>query len=141
MIRIILSYLRILFSMDKNWFDKLDKTINELISDVEREISIIYSSLGIEVANILKLLTTIIYCIVKGFQIHVKMTLIKFVFLILFIVCIIILVIIMVKESNQKKKAYDVQGAYLTSIIKNIKGIVGFGNFDYEEQLFNEEIE
>ena len=64
------------------------------------------------------------------------MTLIKFVFLILFIGCIVILVIIMVKESNEKKKAYDVQGAYLSSIIKNIKRIVGFGNFDYEEKLF-----
>jgi ATP-binding cassette subfamily B (MDR/TAP) protein 1 len=141
MIRIKISYLRILFSMDKIWFDNLDKTINELISDVEREISIIYSSLGIEVANILKLLTTIIYCIVKGFQINVITTLIKFVFLIAFIVCIIILVIIMIKESNKKKKAYDIQGAYLSSIIKNIKGIVGFGNFDYEEKLFKEEIE
>ena len=141
MIRIKISYLRILFSMDKVWFDNLDKTINELISDVEREISIIYSSLGIEVANILKLLTTIIYCIVKGFQINVITTLIKFVFLIAFIVCIIILVIIMIKESNKKKKAYDIQGAYLSSIIKNIKGIVGFGNFDYEEKLFKEEIE
>jgi ABC-type multidrug transport system fused ATPase/permease subunit len=141
MIRIKISYLRILFSMEKFWFDNLDKTINELISDVEREISIIYSSLGIEVANILKLVTTIIYCIVKGFQVHVVMTLIKFVFLILFIVCIVILVIIMVKESNKKKKAYDVQGAYLSSIIKNIKGIVGFGNFEYEENLFKEEIE
>ena len=141
MIRIKISYLRILFSMDKVWFDNLGKTINELISDVEREISIIYSSLGIEVANILKLVTTIIYCIVKGFQVHVVMTLIKFVFLILFIVCIVILVIIMVKESNKKKKAYDVQGAYLSSIIKNIKGIVGFGNFEYEENLFKEEIE
>lgn len=104
MIRIKISYLRILFSMDKVWFDNLDKTINELISDVEREISIIYSSLGIEVANILKLLTTIIYCIVKGFQINVITTLIKFVFLIAFIVCIIILVIIMIKESNKKRK-------------------------------------
>ena len=47
----------------------------------------------------------------------------------------------MVKENNKKKKAYDVQGAYLSSIIKNIKGIVGFGNFDYEENLFKEEIE
>jgi ATP-binding cassette subfamily B (MDR/TAP) protein 1 len=141
MIRIKISYLRILFSMDKIWFDNLDKTINELISDVEREISIIYSSLGIEVANILKLLTTIIYCIVKGFQINVITTLIKFVFLIAFIACIIILVIIMIKESNKKKKAYDIQGAYLSSIIKNIKGIVGFGNFDYEEKLFKEEIE
>ena len=97
--------------------------------------------LGIEVANILKLVTTIIYCIVKGFQISVKTTLIKFVFLIAFIICIIILVILMIKESNKKKKAYDVQGAYLTSIIKNIKGIVGFGNFDYEENLFEKEIE
>ena len=141
MIRIKISYLRILFSMDKIWFDNLDKTINELISDVEREISIIYSSLGIEVANILKLLTTIIYCIVKGFQINAITTLIKFVFLIAFIACIIILVIIMIKESNKKKKAYDIQGAYLSSIIKNIKGIVGFGNFDYEEKLFKEEIE
>ena len=141
MIRIKISYLRILFSMDKSWFDNLDKTINELISDVEREISIIYSSLGIEVANILKLVTTIIYCIVKGFQINVVCTLIKFVFLIAFIACIIILVVIMIKESNQKKKAYDLQGAYLTSIIKNIKGIVGFGNFDSEEKLFEDVIE
>ena len=141
MIRIKISYLRILFSMDKSWFDNLDKTINELISDVEREITIIYSSFGIEVANILKLVTTIIYCVVKGFQISVKTTLIKFVFLILFIACIILLIIIMIKESNAKKKAYDVQGAYLTSIIKYIKGIVGFGNFDYEENLFKEEIE
>ena len=141
MIRIKISYLRILFSMDKVWFDKLDKTINELISDVEREISIIYSSLGIEVANILKLLTTIIYCIVKGFQVNVVTTLIKFAFLIAFIVCIIIFVILMIKESNKKKKAYDVQGAYLSSIIKNIKGYVAYQNFDYEEQLFKEEIE
>ena len=56
MIRIKISYLRILFSMDKVWFDNLDKTINELISDVEREISIIPSSLGINVANFLKLI-------------------------------------------------------------------------------------
>ena len=141
MTRVRICYLRILFSMDKNWFDNLDKPINELISDVEREISIINSSLGIEVANILKLLTTIIYCIVKGFQADVTATFIKFGFLIAFIITIIIFVVLMIKESNKKKKAYDVQGAYLNSIIKNIKGIVGFGNFDYEEKLFKEEIE
>jgi ATP-binding cassette subfamily B (MDR/TAP) protein 1 len=141
MIRIKICYLRILFSMDKSWFDNMDKTTNELISDVEREISIIYSSLGIDVGNIIKLLTTIIYCIVKGFKINVPITLIKLVFIISYTVSVILLIIIMIKESNKKKKAYDVQGAYLCSIIKNIKGIVGFGNFDYEENLFKEEIE
>ena len=141
MTRIKISYLRILFSMEKKWFDNLDRTINELISDVEREISIIHSSLGINVGNIIKLLTSIIYYIIKAFKINVEVTLIKFIFLILYIICIIILIIIMVKETNKKKKAYDVQGAYLSSIIKNIKGIVGFGNFDYEEKSFKEEIE
>ena len=141
MTRIKICYLRILFSLEKQWYDNLNKTINELISDVEREISIIHSSFGIEVGNIVKLLTTIIYCVVKAFKADVTFTFIKFIFLIAFIVCIIILVVIMVKESNKKKKAYDVQGAYLSSIIKNIKGIVGFGNFDYEENSFKKEIE
>ena len=139
--RIKISYLRILFSMDKIWFDNLDRTINELISDVEREISIIHSSLGINVGNIIKLVTSIIYYIIKAFRISVGVTLIKFIFLILYIVCIIFLIVITVKENNKKKKAYEVQGAYLSSIIKNIKGIVGFGNFDYEENSFKEEIE
>ena len=53
---------------------------------------------------------------------------------------IIILIVIKVKE-NKKKKAYVLQIDYLNSIIKNIKGIVGFWNFDYEENLFKEEIE
>ena len=141
MIRIKICYLRILLSMEKIWFDNMDKTINELISDIEREITIIHSSLGIDVGNIIKLLTTIIYCIVKGFKIDYKITLIKLVFIIAYIICVIILIIIMIKESNKKKKAYDMQGAYLTSIIKNIKGSVGFGNFDYEENLLKEEIE
>ena len=97
MIRIKISYLRILFSMDKIWFDNMDKTINELISDVEREISIIHSSLGIDVGNIVKLLTTIIYCIVKGFKINVEITLIKLVFIVAYIICVILLIVIMIK--------------------------------------------
>ena len=141
MTRIKICYLRILFSMEKIWFDNLDKTINEIISDVEREISVIHSSLGINVGNIIKLITSIIYYIIKAFIINVEVTLIKLIFLVIYIVCIIILIVIMVKETNKKKKAYDMQGAYISSIIKNIKGIVGFGNFDYEENLFKEEIE
>ena len=50
------------------------------------------------------------------------------------------MIVIKVKESI-KKKAFVLQIVYLNSIIKNIKGIVGFWNFDYEENLFKEEIE
>ena len=139
--RIRLSYMKILFTMEQKWFDKNHVIYNEISTKIINETNLIKSTIITSLGNFVINISRILYSFYYTFKYDVSLGL----YCLLFLVIKIILIIYsgyLISDVNKKKKAYnDELGGYLTDVLRNIKLVSAYCNYEYEINEFLKKIE
>ena len=139
--RIRLVYMKILFTMEQKWFDKNRIIYNEITTKIINETNLIKSTITISfgnfVINVSRILYGLYYTFIYDFNLGW--------YCILFLVLKIILILISGKflsDINKEKIVYNNElGGYLTDVLRNIKLVSAFCNYDFENKEFLKKIE
>ena len=138
--RIRLTYMKMLFTMEQAWFDKNHIIYNEISTKIINETNIIKSTIITSLGNFIINITRIGYSLYYTFKYDVSLGL----YCLLFLALKVILIVIsgwLLADINKKKKLYNNKlGGYLTDVLRNIKLVSAYCNYEYENEEFQKKI-
>ena len=133
------NYFSLIMSQEQAYFDNCNSF--ELVTKVQTQLEQIELGLGEKFGYIIQMCFTVITGITISFLVSYKLS-----FVVLTVAPVTLFLIFfftynLKKASQISKKAYSRAGGIAEEILYNIQTVCSFGNFDYEKERFNKNID
>jgi ABC-type multidrug transport system fused ATPase/permease subunit len=133
------NYFSLIMSQEQAYFDNNNSF--ELVTKVQNQLEQIELGLGDKFGYIIQMCFTVLTGITISFLVSYKLSLIVLTVAPLTLFLIFFSTMNLKKASHNSKKAYEKAGGIAEEILYNIQTVCSFGNFDYEKDRFNRNID
>ena len=133
------NYFSLIMSQEQAYFDNSNSF--ELVTKVQNQLEQIELGLGDKFGYIIQMCFTVITGITISFLVSYKLSLIVLTVAPLTLFLIFFSTYTLKKASLVSKKAYEKAGGIAEEILYNIQTVCSFGNFEYEKERFNNNID
>ena len=133
------NYFSLILSQEQAYFDKCNSF--ELVTKVQTQLEQIELGLGEKFGFVIQKIFTVISGITISFIVNWKLSLIVLTVAPLTIFLIFYFTSSLKESSKITKDAYEKAGGIAEEILYNIQTILSFGNFDFEKNRFNSNID
>ena len=132
-------YFSLIMSQEQAYFDKNNSF--ELVTKVQNQLEQIELGLGDKFGYIIQMCFTVLTGIIISFVVSYKLSLVILTVAPLTLFLIFFFAYNLKKASQTSKKAYEKAGGIAEEILYNIQTVCSFGNFDFEKERFNKNID
>ena len=133
------NYFSLIMSQEQAYFDKNNSF--ELVTKVQNQLEQIELGLGDKFGYIIQMCFTVLTGIIISFVVSYKLSLVILTVAPLTLFLIFFFAYNLKKASQTSKKAYEKAGGIAEEILYNIQTVCSFGNFDFEKERFNKNID
>jgi ABC-type multidrug transport system fused ATPase/permease subunit len=133
------KYFARILQQEQGWFDK--NNAYEFATKVQVQLEQIELGVGEKFGAIVEMVAQFISGIVIAFTTSWELTLILLTLSPLIVLCLIFLVFSVRKALILSRKTYEVAGGIAEEVLYNIKTVVSFSHFEFEEKRFNEHVD
>ena len=133
------NYFSLIMSQEQAYFDNSNSF--ELVTKVQNQLEQIELGIGDKFGYIIQMCFTVITGIIISFLVSYKLSLIVLTVAPITLFLIFFFTNNLKKASYISKKAYEKAGGIAEEILYNIQTVCSFGNFEYEKERFNRNID
>ena len=133
------KYFARILQQEQGWFDK--NNAYEFATKVQVQLEQIELGVGEKFGAIVEMVAQFISGIVIAFTTSWELTLILLTLSPLIVLCLIFLVFSVRRALILSRKTYEVAGGIAEEVLYNIKTVVSFSHFEFEEKRFNEHVD